>query len=835
MSNTPESPISDDAESELRFIRNRFDEDVIYEVNRGSFDKEGSVSYFDNHFRDTLWQENSFYLIVGSDSGLLYNYVVNRDDLPKGSRYLFIEEDSLLQRIAGVICQDRHQEVVGLCSLATLDAQLQHFAFNSYCVLDSQKIIDSVGVLDGHYAPLLDFKGVVGTHLSSLIFNTKANLSTRVFLKQILLNVAECITPVRMFRGIFKGKTAVLLGRGPSADLAFDWVRENRDRLLVAAASSLSKKLLSEKITPDFVFTVDPQPTSFNVSRELLLMDKNVILFNKTHAEHILTMGFSGRKVYIDNKYPWKVKNEDLNSSGMGPTVINSALSILMEMAFTNIVLAGVDMCYSPDGFSHSRGTKGAYDIPFSGKLDQTVETNAGGIAETDNAFFQMHKALAEQAANAMAQGITIATISPNAAKTPHVLFKHVDEITIHNHPNEIKEIIDNHFLWPTKEELHKKVTHTLTDLKKVQRDITTIEKLCQETLDNINTLFSDKSSGKEKKYTQKINKAESTLNHKYEYIINTIKYFNIEGFLKTITYDEQYQDKDSKLEKSLADYYSAYLHGCKRVKTDIDNAIFITNAVLAEQAEQPDYKLLCEYWDKYALSWRAMAFMQRRNLAIETLEPTYQEAFKRYQQNSHDHLHGKTSYDLWKEETVKKLDLTHVRNRATAHFRNGNRVGLAQIINGIKLLEHKERDEHLSYFSGLLCELDGQFTEALEQYQQITEGYLLEDALRRIAYISTISNDINTLVLALDCLAQISQEYLIQLAKVYLLQGSIEEALEAYTRYLDASPNDIFVLTQLGNLFFQLENHEGAEFIFKHILSLDPQNRTALARLNQA
>ncbi|MBF0470527.1 MAG: DUF115 domain-containing protein [Gammaproteobacteria bacterium] len=820
---------------EMRFVRTPSGEEVIYEVNRTTFDKDGSTLYFEHHYRDTLWQENSFYLIVGTDSGLLYNYIAARETLPKGSRYLFIEEEQLLTAIRDKLTQHTHR-TLHLCAHPELNEKLEELSFNTYCILNSEQVVESIGALDGHYAPLTDLKSNISSTVANLVFVAKANLSSRVFLKKMLENVAESQTPLSQFAGIFSGKTAILLGRGPSVDLAFDWVREHRDNLIVAAVSSLSKKLLQEKITPDFVFTVDPQPVSFNVSRELLLMDQRVILFHKTHAESILLMGFQGRKIYIDHKYPWASKNAPKNIFGVGPTVVNTAITALTTMGFSEIFLAGVDMCFSPEGFSHSKGTRGAHDIPFSGRLDHTVRTNRGGYAETDSAFFEMQHSLANQAKIAHGQGIRLISIAPDAAKTDFIEFRELADLTLtNNEPLQLKETLDQHFLWISEKQRIKSLKETLTELKKSRRECREVIKKSKEAIAEVNLLFANESDGREKKHSNRIDKIEKALDTKFSHLINAIKYFNIIEFLKTIRHDEEYGDKDSKLRDGLLTYYHAYIRGSELLGVEIDQAITTVEANLEEYAPSPDYPKLFAFWDRYASSWRAVAFLQRRGVKTTELSPEIRDKFEQYQENSVTHLQGLTSFEQWQQETATELDLTHVRNRAVAHFRNHNREGLEQIIRGLKLLQHQEKEEHLNYFSGLLDELGGDSATALEHYQQITSGYLLEDALRRIAYISTTSGDLDSLVLALECLSQISIEYLLQLATVYTAQGKVEEAAESYTRYLDRSPNDTFVLSRLGELFAATDNREGAAFIYNHILTLEPEHpgaREGLQRL---
>ena len=63
---------------------------------------------------------------------------------------------------------------------------------------------------------------------------------------------------------------------------------------------------------------------------------------------------------------------------------------------------------------------------------------------------------------------------------------------------------------------------------------------------------------------------------------------------------------------------------------------------------------------------------------------------------------------------------------------------------------------------------------------------------------------------------------------------GDVDTAVEIYTEYLLANPEDLDTMMKLGKLFQQCGSVEGVEWTMGYILGKDPHNQTAQQILNE-
>ncbi|HHS83863.1 MAG TPA: hypothetical protein ENK38_02930, partial [Gammaproteobacteria bacterium] len=57
------------------FLTNQFGDEYLYEVNQHSFNQIGAAALFRKTFADTLSAADTFYIVAGTDSGLLVKYI----------------------------------------------------------------------------------------------------------------------------------------------------------------------------------------------------------------------------------------------------------------------------------------------------------------------------------------------------------------------------------------------------------------------------------------------------------------------------------------------------------------------------------------------------------------------------------------------------------------------------------------------------------------------------------------------------------------------------------------------------------------------------------------
>lgn len=99
------------------FSVTQFGETYLPSVNRTLFENQPSEKLFEREYPNLFTKENHLYVIVGTDSGLLANYVLEHK-LPKGSRYLFVELESVMA-LMNIEIPENVKDRVKVHSLAT--------------------------------------------------------------------------------------------------------------------------------------------------------------------------------------------------------------------------------------------------------------------------------------------------------------------------------------------------------------------------------------------------------------------------------------------------------------------------------------------------------------------------------------------------------------------------------------------------------------------------------------------------------------------------------------------------------------------------------------------
>ena len=79
-------------------VQNRFGDKFLYSVNRTSFELLDYQSQFQKEFEDEFEQEDTLYIIAGTDSGLMVKQLLKKPP-KKGSTYLFIEFPEIISLV----------------------------------------------------------------------------------------------------------------------------------------------------------------------------------------------------------------------------------------------------------------------------------------------------------------------------------------------------------------------------------------------------------------------------------------------------------------------------------------------------------------------------------------------------------------------------------------------------------------------------------------------------------------------------------------------------------------------------------------------------------------
>jgi hypothetical protein len=186
------------------------------------------------------------------------------------------------------------------------------------------------------------------------ILRTKAgNLLTRnsfssLFFRNISknLNSLKDSFPVESLRNLFTGFPAVIISSAPSINNFIEQIKLNKDRMLIICIDSAIPILNANKIKPDFIISIDPQPW---VLEHLLDSDKTIPIICSLSSwplpmfcKKFLSLTTHPICQIIEHLFPDKIGSVD-SSTG---SVAGDAILTAIHMGCSPIYTAGFDFSF---------------------------------------------------------------------------------------------------------------------------------------------------------------------------------------------------------------------------------------------------------------------------------------------------------------------------------------------------------------------------------------------------------------------------------------------------------------------------------------------------------
>lgn len=821
------------------FMRNAFGDAVLYEVNRNAFDREGAPAVFDRHFGKSLFARDHLYIIIGTDSGLLAHWIL-RNELPEGTRYLFIEPESLLDVIDECLPQIADNPRVALTSPENWAELHESFQFQDYAYLEAIKVIQSIGAADAFLTDYREMYWSVQSQVRELTWSIQFQLGSQAFVLRQIENIADNRVPAICLQDAFHGSTAVLLGGGPSLDDLIPWVQTHRNQIVLIAVSRICRRLLQADLQPDIVVSIDPHDLSFDVSKEMLRFSPDTLLIHSYHVSPLLLAQWHGPAVYFADRLPWKSEHNPKNLLNQGPTVTNTALAMAVNLGFSQVVLGGVDLCYSKEGHTHASGSNERNAGPMLGNDGVQVETNSGGMADTRHSFASAVAIMGTQAAAALEKDCTIINPAPTAAKIPNVEHRSTDAIALIQQ-SPANQIIEKCLPPNTAETRKKHYASMLKAIAKAKGRLREISKLAEQALECNDGLFGRNGKSADFKYKKRMDKIEKKLDREYKDISPLVKNFGSRTFLRLVRPDKERDWSDTDIEQWGRAYYLIYKDASESLQNILEQARERLLSRQMEEAPAPDFKVLHAQWQKdrtpgRARVWRDWHPEHWEQLDDQQRQPLVQsiDVFESIMQQTD------TEQAQWCKDNYT---LDPVRAKLATLFTQQDREELAKTIQILRQLDSPEASKLQALAEGYLAELNDQPDEAMGAYQQLVDlaaaemhdsdqalphSAELEDALKRMSGIAIGQRDDQQALMLLQILTSLSQSYAPQYAELLKLTGDLQGAVDVYANYLENAPNDLGAMLKLGRIFEIAGADDSAAWAYGYILEKDPDHQAA-------
>lgn len=816
------------------FLTSSFNEEYLYSINRSSFNKEPSSSIFKRLYKDKLEAENSFYIVLGTDSGLLLNYILQQPT-PEDTRYLFIELPQVIEQLEHKLSLNDLPEQIAICTIEQWQSKAKDFYIEYYLYKDNCQFIKSLAAIDSY---LSDYNSAILSFeedFQSLRFFTRATLVVSPFMGTQLRNICENSTPASILTDQFKGETCVLLAGGPSLDESIDWLKENQKHVVIIAVSRIAKKLLQVGIVPNIVVSVDPFDISFDVSKEQLLFPDSVLFIHSNNVTPLLLGQWPGKNVYMDRRYPWDVKNDNKNLMSSGPTVTNTALKASIDMGFSNILLSGVDLCFSDKGVTHASGSNEEKIGPTLGQPGKWVETYYGDTAETFIVFEQAAAGIAKEAKRAKIKKIDIYNLSGNATKIKNI--SHISTTALSftdekcNFTDKINQLIPdkvNNIISQDYNRVLKEVENILSNVKKISL-------LAKKALEANEKLFKDKGKESENfKYKIQMDKIEQQFDTRFKKTTKFIKNFGIDKFMISAQSDSSKEWSDEKLEETGRLYYQAFIDTCAALLVHLKNTQSKVLSRMEEQKSTPNIAALLEQWRKDKNLGRAKNWLKLQKIDIELYSEDIRKAFVQYEKEHQEIIANENTQHL--ERTKTEASLHGVRRKIITLFNQKNIAALQTLAQSLQL-HTQENNEATSLHNLCLAYFftaSEDETQALKHFELLSSEDILEDELQQVAAIALKLKNYDLAKACLRQLSELANIYIPQYAKLLLLLGEQEAAIKCYTAFLKTHPKDTFIWCNLGIFYYDLNVIDAAKLAFEIVLSKDDTHSQAIIYMDK-
>lgn len=815
-------------------LSNQFGDRYLHSVNQGDFNRLGAKEVYRQHFGELFTTPDALFVIIGSDSGLLLKYL-DSQEWPSGSRALVIELPEVISRLPEMIDLTALSEHISLVASDAWIDILETLKFPAYVCRETVNLNQSLASRGGYLPAYRAVHEEVKRELTSKSWQIKFELGSEIFIERQLENLAENHTPSLCLKNLFPGKTAILLGGGPSLDEAIPWLLEHRDQVVIIAVSRISRRLREVGLTPHLVFTVDPHLVNYYVSKEMYNFPESVVLVHSYYAQSQLVGQWHGQQLYLGPRVPWQSELNQRNFDPEGPTVTNCALRVAQEMGFSQIVLAGVDLCHTREGLTHAKGSYESSEGPMLSPVAPRIENNAGEIVSTTQSYFEALQDLSHLAVDFARQGCQVINMGIGSAKIDGVVFRPLQEVAFASCEDITEERLAQ--IVPARD-----VDRCQKDLQQVAEELEAIRGSLREIRNEAAAILNSVGSGSTQK--KKLEDFESSIKMKYSGLVPLLKQVGnlhaVEEF-GSILFPMSKKNQGRPVGKGselLHQCLKTYTAACDKLTKMLLKAAEKLDSRIYELSDFPDFSKLFQQWGvsgendpETGTHGRAMLWIRAHS--VDGLADTVKEHLTGAVESFNGFIEA-----LAEPNRQRRFDAEGIKSKAATLFRSQAVQELQDMLDGLAYYQDFEAGRFLSaLLTGYVAELADQHDMAMEAYQGVFSDEVnlcTEEALTRIVSLSLGAKNYENALLAMECLASIAPGYQPNYADMLKILGRHEEAIEVYGQYLGQAPDDLSVMLKLGEVYLAMEANESAEVAFRYVLEKDSDNTAARAFLAQ-
>ena len=812
--------------------QNPFGDWYFPSINHQSFLKSPASSVFSDFYKDMLSQAEGLFIIIGSDSGLLYQYLKSRENHPQ-RQFILIDFRTVIEK-AGLVETD--QEIwEGNVRLVdeNFDFSRLEGAFDNFILKDQVQLLSSMAVVDNPVdSPYWILRKELISQFNSFYKFQLVSQQAVQFEQPRILNAADNVLPLNLHLNRFKKSSAIILAGGPSLDDSIQWVKENEQYLIIFAVGRIAKRLKIEGIVPDFFVSVDPQDVSFDNAKSMFEFTNRSTLIHSFHVNPKLLSQWRGQSLYMGLKYGWYNQDYKQNVPTMGPTVTNTALTAAFSLGCDQIILSGVDLCFY-DGKTHESSSDEAKTNKYLRYQNAVREvlTNAGEKAKTDLNLSTSLETLQEQVTfyKSTNPQLTLYSLGKNSAKIKGVDFCEPENLSLFDKKASIMETFWTEIAL-TQQDRHDYAAKTQSELESRITHLETVKKLADQALEVVPKMYSKETGELKSKTLSRVERLRKKVNRKIDPDGDYFFSYNAQNFSETFVHVENEAEMAaSEVQTQMSGFFTGVKKTAKQMIQLLE--LGVERAQMRVDETAPDSNVadlypLWKAWQEYgrALQWREWhqdrSFSSDESSVLAECETRFESILRA----------SKTG--MTKKLTKTMDDPERLNAQLKRLFQEGKPGEIKNIQDYAKDKPNLVGISALT--SGLLEELEGHVDAAENWYQTIESGHFHHLAMKRRLALAMDRMDQEAALPLLEQLCQYSLDYMISYADLLDVMGQKENSVRVLVMYAQQHPDNIGVLLKVAQRQAELGLQDLAKETLQLVQEKEPNNQGAQVLLAQ-
>ena len=481
-----------------------------------------------------------------------------------------------------------------------------------------------------------------------------------------------------------------------------------------------------------------------------------------------------------------------------GPTVSHTAVNVASNLGFSQILMTGVDLCYSASASSHADDSPEQLIQRMPSLCNAQVKTYNNRVAGTNIAMKNSVDALEEIGACVKQQGISLVNLADDAAYCPSIPYLAINEVDLPDNKPDLSEYIDLQVR-----------TITLQELEKLEREFilakhifTKIIAMCNKAKALVKRIHGDNSSGNTAQVAFKLAQLRKRIESEFPDFIDAVTYHLGIEFSKTNVPTDFNDMSAEELVGWGQQYYNLVERSAHSLIKEIDAQPVRLQLRRDEQNVDIDVRQLARRWREDGTPGRIMRWKRLNG------------------------TNAKPENRAWIQRSIGKFraTLNAPTTQSSQMFRRQNET-INNVLKSLIFLTQNQSISELKaielrldagfwpysalkpYTAGLVFFLQNDIASALHDFQSAIDTCtarmdthpddvdsmkrLIEECLVRMNTCYIKLNDYESALTTLGMLSEMLPSYVVSYAKMLHLSGQNEYAIDLLRSYVDLYPSN--------------------------------------------